>query len=285
MLRRDIALELVDLRALATDDDARTRRVDDDLQTIGGALDIDVRNAGAGKALLQIALQLQIFKQELAKLLLRKPVRMPVLVVAEAKTVWMNFLTHNLLQFFVSESESRISNLRSSIRLSLRSVFFFRLQRGLPSFARLLSRFVFFGAASASALRCAAAALSRVFAAALLSAQLLRRHASLSCYAGLPDRLCFPASPGSIARKQNRHVTKVSLLAIRSTLRRGSHTATILGWSTIDERRLHPKIVRIDRDVCLLSRFVRVRDRRPHALLDAAARRACSNNAGSPTPG
>ncbi len=55
------------------------------------------------KRLLQIALQLQILQQELAILLLRKPMRMPVLVVAEAKTVWMNFLTHNLLQFFRSE--------------------------------------------------------------------------------------------------------------------------------------------------------------------------------------
>ncbi len=50
------------------------------------------------KRLLQIALQLQILKQELTILLLRKPVRMPVFVVAEAETVWMNFLTHSILQ-------------------------------------------------------------------------------------------------------------------------------------------------------------------------------------------
>ena len=51
------------------------------------------------KRLLQIALQLQVFEQELAELLLRKPVRVPVLVVAEPKAVWMNFLSHNFLQF------------------------------------------------------------------------------------------------------------------------------------------------------------------------------------------
>ena len=45
--------------------------------------------------------------QEFAKLLLRKPVRMPVFVVAEAKTVWMNFLTHNLLQFRLIRSSSQ----------------------------------------------------------------------------------------------------------------------------------------------------------------------------------
>src|SRR6185503_10109246 len=97
-LHRQIALELVDLSALATDDDSRSRRVDDDLQAIRGPLDIDVRHAGACKTLLQIALQLQILEQKLAKLLFGKPMRVPILVVAESKTVWMNFLTHNLLQ-------------------------------------------------------------------------------------------------------------------------------------------------------------------------------------------
>ena len=99
-LHREIAFEFVDLRALAADDDSRSRGVDDDLQTIGGALDIDVRDAGAGKALFQIAFQFQVFQQELAKLLLREPMRMPVFVVAEPKTVWMNFLTHALLLRF-----------------------------------------------------------------------------------------------------------------------------------------------------------------------------------------
>src|SRR5215216_1586167 len=97
-LRRKIALELVDLRALSTDDDARTRRVDDDFETICGPFDVDVRHARARKTLLQIAFQLQIFEQELAELSLGKPVRVPIFVVAESKTVWMNFLTHNFLQ-------------------------------------------------------------------------------------------------------------------------------------------------------------------------------------------
>src|SRR5207249_5739597 len=85
--RRDVALQLIDLGAFATDDDARPRRVDDDLQTIGGPLDVYVRHACAREALLQFALQLQILDQEIAELPLRKPMRMPVLVIAEAKTV------------------------------------------------------------------------------------------------------------------------------------------------------------------------------------------------------
>src|SRR5688572_4541566 len=101
--RRDVALQLVDLRALATDDDPGSRRVDDDLETVRRAFDVHVRYAGAGKASFQLTLQTQVFDQEIAVLLLRKPVRMPVLVIAKAKTVWMNFLAHSVTPF---ESES-----------------------------------------------------------------------------------------------------------------------------------------------------------------------------------
>src|SRR5437899_1961537 len=58
--RRDVALKLIDLRSLAPDDDARPRSVNDDLQTIRGALDIDVRNSGAGEASFQLSFQLEI---------------------------------------------------------------------------------------------------------------------------------------------------------------------------------------------------------------------------------
>src|SRR5688500_3152553 len=76
-------------------------------------------NAAAGKALFQIALQLHIFQQKLPKLFFSKPVRVPVFVVAESKTVWMNFLTHNLLQCLTSilrswPSSSRPSSLPAS---------------------------------------------------------------------------------------------------------------------------------------------------------------------------
>ena len=56
-----------------------------------------MRNAGAGKTLLQVTFQLQVFQQKLTELFLGKPVRMPIFVVTKSKTVWMNFLTHNLL--------------------------------------------------------------------------------------------------------------------------------------------------------------------------------------------
>src|SRR5258706_8347944 len=108
--RGNVALQLVDLRALAANDNSRPRRVDDDLEAVRRALDIDMRYAGAGEAPLQLGLQLQILNQKVAKLLLRKPVRMPVLVIAKAKTVWMNFLAHLFLR-----SLDSCSNLRSEI--------------------------------------------------------------------------------------------------------------------------------------------------------------------------
>src|SRR6185369_5544517 len=54
----DLLLQLIDLRALAPDDDAGTRRVDDDLQPAGGTLDVNAGDAGTGKARFQLALQL-----------------------------------------------------------------------------------------------------------------------------------------------------------------------------------------------------------------------------------
>src|SRR5438552_1249634 len=96
--RRNVALQLVNLRSLPPDNDARARGVDDDLQAIGRALYIDVRDSGAGETLLEIAFQLEILDQKITELLLRKPVRVPVLVVAKAKTVWMNFLAQTLLR-------------------------------------------------------------------------------------------------------------------------------------------------------------------------------------------
>jgi hypothetical protein len=104
-LRGQVSLELVNLGAFAADDDSGSRRIDNNLQPVGGAFDVNVRNAGAGKALFQIALELEIFQQELAVLFLREPVRVPVLVIAKAEPVWMNFLTHNLLQFSSSSPE------------------------------------------------------------------------------------------------------------------------------------------------------------------------------------
>src|SRR5215212_3462110 len=150
-LRRQVALELVDLGALAADDDSGSRSVDDDLQAIRGPFDIDVRYPRARKAVLEIAFKPQIFKQKLAELLFGKPVRVPVFVVAESKTVWMNFLTHNLLQFSTV--------VYSSLAASSLVAFFFevRFAAGFsvaPSSVFGVARFALGAAAAPPRLRC-----------------------------------------------------------------------------------------------------------------------------------
>src|SRR6185369_5370052 len=226
-LRRKITLELIDLRALATDDDSGPRRVDDDLEAISGSFDIDVRHTGSGKASLQILLQLQILEQKLAELLLRKPMRMPVLVVAESKTVWMNFLTHNLLQSLL------FSAFFFTLRLLLRGLLSRSLLGGLGLF---LLRHPLCARRRCSATTFPALALSELCRLRFRVVLLLR---------ALGRTL--------VVAQRNRHVTEVSLLSIGTTLRCRSHATHVLRWSNIYKRGSHPQVVGIDRDVRLFG--------------------------------
>src|SRR5258708_7021479 len=63
-LRRKIAFQLVYFGALAADDNSRARRIDYDLQAIGGAFYIDVGDPCARESLFQVFLKLQIFKEK-----------------------------------------------------------------------------------------------------------------------------------------------------------------------------------------------------------------------------
>src|SRR5215467_11278984 len=69
----DLLFQLVDLGALAPDDDARARGVDDDPQPVRRAIDLDLRNARAGEAGLQLPLQVEVFDKQLAEIALREP--------------------------------------------------------------------------------------------------------------------------------------------------------------------------------------------------------------------
>jgi len=93
-LGRQIALQLVNLSTFATDDDARARRVDDDLEAIGCAFDVDMRNACTRKSLLQIAMQ------RLGVGLSREPAGVPRLVESEPKSVRVDLLTQDSLRYF-----------------------------------------------------------------------------------------------------------------------------------------------------------------------------------------
>ena len=91
----DVGLQLVDLRALAADDDARTRRADDQPQLVARTLDFNRAHAGSLQLLAQLSLQLDVLDQQLVIAALDKPARLPRLVDAEAEPIRMDFLSHS----------------------------------------------------------------------------------------------------------------------------------------------------------------------------------------------
>src|SRR5271163_2200715 len=89
-----VLLELVDFRALAPDDDAGTRGVNAHHELVGGALDVDRADARALELVFQLFAQLHIFVQQVRIVAIGIPARLPRLVVAEAKSVRVCFLSH-----------------------------------------------------------------------------------------------------------------------------------------------------------------------------------------------
>src|SRR5579872_3603582 len=90
----DIGLELVDFRAFASDDDAWTRRLDDDAQLVARTLDFDRTHARRLQFVLQLGLEFYVLEQQLVVITLDEPARLPRLGVAKAETVRVNFLSH-----------------------------------------------------------------------------------------------------------------------------------------------------------------------------------------------
>ena len=100
----NVLLELVDFRAFAADDDARPRGKDPDNKFVGRAFDIDGADAGGLQFFLQFLAQLHIFVKQFSVVASGEPARLPGLVVAEAESVWMCFLSHRypFLPFFAA---------------------------------------------------------------------------------------------------------------------------------------------------------------------------------------
>src|SRR5271167_1619349 len=93
----DLLLELVNLRALAADDDARTCSADDDAQLVARTLDLDRADARRLELFFQLALQLDVFQEQFVVVTLHEPARPPRLGDAEAESVRMDFLSHSLV--------------------------------------------------------------------------------------------------------------------------------------------------------------------------------------------
>src|ERR1051325_9410940 len=89
-----VLLQLVDFRAFAADDDSRPRGEDSHHQFVSRAFDIDRADTGRLQLFFQFLAQFHIFVQQFGVVASRKPARLPRLVVAQAESVWMCFLSH-----------------------------------------------------------------------------------------------------------------------------------------------------------------------------------------------
>src|SRR5262249_56997081 len=97
--RLQLVLQLLDLRALAPDDDAGTRRRDRDARAVGRALDVDLRDARVVELVLDEAPDLDVLVQEVRVRLCREPARAPAARDADPEADRMCFLTH---RYFLS---------------------------------------------------------------------------------------------------------------------------------------------------------------------------------------
>src|SRR5688572_17709449 len=145
----DLLLQLVDLSALAADDDPRTRGVDVDLQVVGRALGLDARHPGVREALLQILAERQILVQQLRVVLPREPARAPGLVEAEPESVGVNLLAHVSLLFLYALAFEAFAS------AFLVAVFRARAGVAAAASASALTRAIFSGRSATRTVRCA----------------------------------------------------------------------------------------------------------------------------------
>src|SRR5258708_1969274 len=89
-----VALELVDLGALAPNNDSRTRRLDNHPQLVAGTLNLDAAHARRLELLFQLILQLDVFEQQLVVIAFHKPARLPRLGVPKPESIRMYLLSH-----------------------------------------------------------------------------------------------------------------------------------------------------------------------------------------------
>jgi predicted NodU family carbamoyl transferase len=88
-------LELVNFRAFAADDHARTRGQNRDAAAVGRAFDQNSRHRGRFELLLQQLADFAVFGEQRAEFLLAGiPLGAPVFVDGDAQTDWICFLAH-----------------------------------------------------------------------------------------------------------------------------------------------------------------------------------------------
>src|ERR1700739_4221156 len=96
----NLALELVDFRALATNDDAGPRGKHANHQLVRGALDIKRADARRAQPILELFAQLYVLVQQVGIITVGVPARFPGLVVTQPEPVWMRLLSQSFLRYF-----------------------------------------------------------------------------------------------------------------------------------------------------------------------------------------
>src|SRR5258706_3413189 len=107
--------QLVDLLALAADDQAGTRGADADRDLVALALDRDLGDARLVEPLLEVALDEQVFAQQLGVVALREPARVPGLHDAEPQPDWMRFLAHQSDSLVATVTETWLMRFRIGV--------------------------------------------------------------------------------------------------------------------------------------------------------------------------
>src|SRR5947207_16008967 len=91
----ELFLELVNLRAFAANDDARSGGQDRNATAAGGALDINLRHRSGLEFLLQQLPNLAVLGEQFAKLLLAGvPLGAPIASHRDPQADWIGFLAH-----------------------------------------------------------------------------------------------------------------------------------------------------------------------------------------------
>src|SRR5437879_2578684 len=98
-----LLLELVDLRALAPDNDSRPRGVNPHHQLVSRALDVDRADARTLQFFFQLLAELHVFVKKVGVVFVGIPPRLERLVVAQPESIRVRLLSHDspyFLPFF-----------------------------------------------------------------------------------------------------------------------------------------------------------------------------------------
>src|SRR5262249_2376585 len=105
----EVFTDILDVGTLLTDDDARASSVDGDVRLLAGAFDHDSTNTSRGQRGLDVFADLEILMQAACVVALaREPTRVPSAVNAKTKAYWIDFLTHGLSSFLLTQDDCQI---------------------------------------------------------------------------------------------------------------------------------------------------------------------------------